>query len=528
LSKVNMIEEKGIVSRSNPTLKQKSLLVTYDIPVDNLSYEYIESCKDVKKLERIIKILRSGEEGYYPDLQKTAEERLQSLSPNNRHLRFPEPALNQHNFSNEEWNTIKTDVSNWKKEISVKDLRLTEENNNSMDGIEVPPIRQLPHKKNIPEKIENVPIPKTRIIDYTAWDKYDADTELLKMDMETEQSQDREIEEKEKLLKQAEKDRLELIVKDAEKLSETERRALAEQEKDRGNEYYQAKEYTEAEKYYTLSLAIWPTPKAYNNRAACYLKQCKYSAALADANSTLALEPDNIKALFRRGVALQHKNKFREALADMAAILKQQPKHLLAQHIARELREQILSLPRPVRIMTDEGLGKPKRVVEMDTRELRHTPHYSYGSVYEVNEWGLPKVMCQCNGAPRFLQLNSRPSRVVPNRNDLLSNYPPSNSRIVEINDEPETPRPNNSTKLEIIEVEKSKNEPVEDFFMPKKCNIVDRRTQKHSSGFNSKIEEVSVTNGELHVPNVINGDSSMDEEFESMSPLLDDMEPKV
>lgn len=42
------------------------------------------------------------------------------------------------------------------------------------------------------------------------------------------------------------------------------------------------------------------------------LKQCKYSAALEDANSTLAIEPGNIKALFRRGLALQHKNQFRE------------------------------------------------------------------------------------------------------------------------------------------------------------------------------------------------------------------------
>ncbi|XP_054257079.1 sperm-associated antigen 1-like isoform X2 [Macrosteles quadrilineatus] len=473
-------------------------------------------------------ISMSGEEGYYPDLQKTAEERLQTLSPNNRHLRITEPALINHNFSTEEWNTITSDVSNWKRDISVRDLRLTEENNNnnSVGGIDAPPIRQPPNGKSNMAKTANKQTAKPQITDYNTWDKYDADTEIVKMDLEVQQDIGKEKEVKR--LKEVENERLQLIVKEAEKLSETEKKALAEKEKDRGNEYYGAKEYIEAEKYYSASIAIWPTAKAFNNRAACYLKQCKYAAALSDANSTLALEPDNVKALFRRGVALQHQNKFREALADMAAILKQEPKHLVTQHIAKELREQILTLPRPVRMMTDEGLGKPKRVVEMDSRELRHNSSYNYGSCYEVNEWGLPKIVCQCNGAPRFLQLNNRPSRSLPNRNDFLSNYPPSNSRIVEISNEPAESQQlilNNSTKLEIIEVEKLENEPVEEFFMPKKCNIVDRRTQKHNSELNLKTVDV---NGDCRVPNLMIGDSSMDDEFENMCPLLEDVEPKA
>lgn len=53
------------------------------------------------------------------------------------------------------------------------------------------------------------------------------------------------------------------------KLFDTERQVLAEQEKTRGNEYYQANEIEEAIKFYTASIAMWPTAKAYNNRAAC-------------------------------------------------------------------------------------------------------------------------------------------------------------------------------------------------------------------------------------------------------------------
>lgn len=111
---------------------------------------------------------------------------------------------------------------------------------------------------------------------------------------------------------------------------------------------------------------------------------------------------------------------------------------------------------------------------------------------------------------------------------DFLSNYPPSNSRIVEVSNEPAESQQlilNNSTKLEIIEVEKLENEPVEEFFMPKKCNIVDRRTQKHNSELNLKTVDV---NGDCRVPNLMIGDSNMDDEFENMCPLLEDMEPKA
>ncbi|KAG8252295.1 Sperm associated antigen 1 [Homalodisca vitripennis] len=88
-----------------------------------------------------------------------------------------------------------------------------------------------------------------------------------------------------------------------------------------------------------------------------YLKQCKYAAALDDANKTLELDPYNIKALFRRGVALNHKNEFKRALDDIKAVLMKQPKHVLAQHMYRELREQINLLPKSIREdMMSEGM----------------------------------------------------------------------------------------------------------------------------------------------------------------------------
>lgn len=48
-----MIEQEEVM-KSN----KKSLLTKYDIPVDHISFEYVEKCNDRKEMEKIVKILR--------------------------------------------------------------------------------------------------------------------------------------------------------------------------------------------------------------------------------------------------------------------------------------------------------------------------------------------------------------------------------------------------------------------------------------------------------------------------------------
>lgn len=67
--------------------EKKSLLEKYSIPVDHLDFDYIRDCRNVRKLEKIIEILKSGEEGYYPDLTRFAEDRLMQVDPDNQMLR---------------------------------------------------------------------------------------------------------------------------------------------------------------------------------------------------------------------------------------------------------------------------------------------------------------------------------------------------------------------------------------------------------------------------------------------------------
>jgi hypothetical protein len=37
---------------------KKSLMAKYEIPVDHLTFDYVEKCNDRREMERIVKILR--------------------------------------------------------------------------------------------------------------------------------------------------------------------------------------------------------------------------------------------------------------------------------------------------------------------------------------------------------------------------------------------------------------------------------------------------------------------------------------
>ena len=40
------------------SLQSQSTTIDYSVPVEHLDYNYIEKCKDVKYLEKILKVLR--------------------------------------------------------------------------------------------------------------------------------------------------------------------------------------------------------------------------------------------------------------------------------------------------------------------------------------------------------------------------------------------------------------------------------------------------------------------------------------
>ncbi|CDQ97962.1 unnamed protein product [Oncorhynchus mykiss] len=130
---------------------------------------------------------------------------------------------------------------------------------------------------------------------------------------------------------------------DLELLSPQERIALAGQKRERGNVYYQRADYAFAVNSYGIALQVTESSskvdispeeeeelmdvkvKCLNNMAAAQLKLDHYEAALRSCVSVLAHQPDNIKALFRKGKVLALQGEYAEAIKILKRALKLEP-----------------------------------------------------------------------------------------------------------------------------------------------------------------------------------------------------------
>ncbi|KAL3928509.1 MAG: hypothetical protein SGBAC_012623 [Bacillariaceae sp.] len=115
--------------------------------------------------------------------------------------------------------------------------------------------------------------------------------------------------------------------------------------KARGNEAFGAGEYAQAILLYSLALdkagelpdateipavktkQLFPRDVTLSNRAACFLKLGEHEKAEADALRATNINPTNVKALFRRGLALHAMKKFMQALPVLAEAHKLEPKN---------------------------------------------------------------------------------------------------------------------------------------------------------------------------------------------------------
>ncbi|CAI5798788.1 peptidyl-prolyl cis-trans isomerase FKBP8 [Podarcis lilfordi] len=130
---------------------------------------------------------------------------------------------------------------------------------------------------------------------------------------------------------------------DLELLSGKEKIELANRKRERGNFHYQRADYVLAINSYDIALKIIGSSskvdftqeeeealvdvkmKCLNNLAASQLKLDHYDAALRSCNQVLEQQPDNIKALFRKGKVLAQQGEYREAIPILKAALKLEP-----------------------------------------------------------------------------------------------------------------------------------------------------------------------------------------------------------
>ncbi|XP_062311234.1 peptidyl-prolyl cis-trans isomerase FKBP8 isoform X2 [Osmerus eperlanus] len=130
---------------------------------------------------------------------------------------------------------------------------------------------------------------------------------------------------------------------DLEMLPPQERNSLAGRKRERGNYYYQRGEYAFAVNSYAIALQITESSskvdispqeeqdllevkvKCLNNMAAAQLKLEHHDAALRSCVAVLAHQPDNIKALFRKGKVLALQGDYAEAIRILRRALKLEP-----------------------------------------------------------------------------------------------------------------------------------------------------------------------------------------------------------
>ncbi|KFZ45316.1 Sperm-associated antigen 1, partial [Antrostomus carolinensis] len=338
---------------------------TYQIPIGHLDYKFIEKCTDVKHLEKILRVLRSGEEGCYPELTLFCEKRIEHLDPRSKALRKDKPAATASDFTAEEWETINGELMSWLTEMNEDDKKRQFLRTDTLHEREdnLPPIRCssscLPANQN--KKLQNKQRNKKNIPrDYSEWDKFDAEKECSKIDEGYEENNS-----KARLFSRPS---LPIIKKkiDTTGMTEKEKIFIATREKEKGNEAFAIGDYVEAVTYYTRSVSVIPTAAAYNNRAQAEIKLQDWYGALQDCEKVLDMEPGNIKALMRRATVHSQLQNYQTAIEDLNKVLCVEPENAIAKKNLLEIEKKLKGLK-----TVSETQGKGKRILIQDIEDSK-------------------------------------------------------------------------------------------------------------------------------------------------------------
>nr|XP_025948778.1 mitochondrial import receptor subunit TOM34 [Dromaius novaehollandiae] len=107
--------------------------------------------------------------------------------------------------------------------------------------------------------------------------------------------------------------------------------------KEEGNELVKKGNHKKAIQKYSESLKLKQECATYTNRALCYLTLKQYKEAVQDCTEALRLEPNNVKAFYRRAQALKELKDYKSSIADINSLLKTEPKNTAALRLLQEL-----------------------------------------------------------------------------------------------------------------------------------------------------------------------------------------------
>uniref|UniRef100_G3TVX7 Sperm-associated antigen 1 n=1 Tax=Loxodonta africana TaxID=9785 RepID=G3TVX7_LOXAF len=349
-----------MTAKDCPSLWGFGTTKTFKIPVEHLDFKYIEKCSDIKHLEKIFCVLRSGEEGYYPELTEFCEKRLKSLAPQSRALRKDKPAATASSFTAEEWEKIDGDIKSWVSEIKKEENKIHFPETETFPAMNnnLPPVRGsnscLPVGKEKYSKSK--PAKKKIPRDYAEWDKFDVEKECSKIDEDYKENT---------VINKSHLSKIETRI-DTAGLTDREKDFFATHEKEKGNEAFNSGDYEEAVMYYTRSISVLPTVAAYNNRAQAKIKLQNWNSAFQDCEKVLELEPGNLKALLRRATTYKHQNKLQQAVEDLSKVLDVEPDNDLAKKILSEVQQDLKNAEPACKTQTK---GKRMVIQEVENSE---------------------------------------------------------------------------------------------------------------------------------------------------------------
>ncbi|VDD75386.1 unnamed protein product [Mesocestoides corti] len=341
----------------------------YDIPLNHLDYQYITKCDNIKELEKILKVLRSGQEGRFPDLEKHCEDKIRSSDPENswfkfsffcasRLLRKPGQLLSTYQLDDEEREEVENGFQEWLDETKHQEI-LTKTSlpivNNACPGSNnVPKVREwgsINPDSGKGTRVKSSRMKSGKLRTYEEWDKIEKELE-------------KELQEEEKRneaqaasgdnkgtsldLQTAEKPSSKGLREKAKTMPKHVRAVHAQREKEKGNEALIAGDYNEALGYYERSLIFEPTAAVYNNRALLYLKQKKWKLSVEDCNRVLKEEPENIKGKQHDFalLALYELHSLDKAQTDLEFVLKLEPGNAKATALLKKVKEDRASRQR--------------------------------------------------------------------------------------------------------------------------------------------------------------------------------------
>ncbi|KAJ8412672.1 hypothetical protein AAFF_G00116230 [Aldrovandia affinis] len=334
------------------------------IPVEHLDYDFIQKCREPKYLEKIVRVLRSGEEGLYPHLMEFCEKRIETLDPKSRALRKDNLPATAASFSAEEWSQITEELKTWEREVKMDEVELKHMPAFGSVG-KVPPVRSSNYSAPLKQKTfdkggnssKKPPLPR----EYKEWDKFDVEKEISKIDGDF----------KERNSPTVVNHTLPQINRkmDTQALSVKERAVLANREKEKGNEAFKAQDFEEAVAYYTRSLLVMPTAAVYNNRAQAQIKLRQWHSAISDCEMVLELEPANLKALLRRATAQKQLGNLKMAAADLRSVLQAEPQNGIAKKLLQEVEEKVTDI-----LPEEQRKGTKILIQEVEDDEERAAP----------------------------------------------------------------------------------------------------------------------------------------------------------